>query len=195
MRFVRVFTEFASSNYAVPEEWSKQQGEIKGGTPHLIALRYDRQAERRVVAKIAYGLFRVVTGRCLEPERDRSIRRYILGLTDSSVEPVFTEPIPVNPTTSDEPHCILLSPPNDRQSVFLSFYSCHRYRVELGPEGELPTPVAILCDIHGNGIRVTVPCDPIFARFAECRFSLPSEWPPEGRGAVNPAGTGKGRRF
>jgi hypothetical protein len=54
-RFVYVFMQLATSDYAVPEKWSKDGGEIKGGTTHFLALKFDPQAVRRVAAKIAYG--------------------------------------------------------------------------------------------------------------------------------------------
>jgi len=156
MRFMQVFTELANSDYSVPEKWSKPEIEIKGGTPHLIALRFDPRAERRIAAKIGYGLFRIVTGRSLEAERDSMMRRYILGLMDSKDEPVSIEPIPLNITTSDKPHSVTLSPAHDRQAILISLYG-HRFRVELGPAGELPNPVVVLCQIDGSGIRVANP--------------------------------------
>ncbi len=66
--------------------------------------------------------------------------------------------------------------------MFVSLYG-YRYRVELGPEGELPNPVAILCDVDGSGIRVTAPEErgKILERFADGRFSQPWERWPESR--------------
>jgi len=180
MRFMQVFTELANSDYTVPEKWSKPEIEIKGGTPHLIALRFDPQAERRIAAKIGYGLFRIVTGRSLEAERDSLMRSYILGLADSKDEPVSIEPIPLNFTTSDKPHCVTLSPAQDRQAILVSLYG-HRFRVELGPEGELPVPVVLLCQIDGSGMRVANPDETskILKDSAAGTFSQPWKQVPE----------------
>lgn len=108
--FMHVFMQLATSDYTVPEVWSTKGGEIKGGTPHLMALKFNPQAVRRVAAKVAYGLFATVTNGSLEDDHDAYLRRYILGLLDSTDEPVFEGPMLLTTMTSNEPHCVVFSP-------------------------------------------------------------------------------------
>jgi hypothetical protein len=152
-RFFHIFMQLATSDYQVPEKWSSDQGnEILGGTQHLMSLRFDPQAVRRVAAKAAYGLFRNLVDRSLGQELDLNIRRYILGLTDSIEEPVFIEPDLLNTITSEAPHFIVLSPVHDREASIVSLYG-FRFRVQLGEAGALPEPVLIFCAIDGSGMR------------------------------------------
>jgi hypothetical protein len=155
-RFIEIFTQLATSDYTVPSEWSKQGGEIKGGTPHFIQLKFDPQAVRRVAAKVAYGLFKVVTNRSLGTERETNMRQYILGLSALSNEPVSTGPMLLNTTTSDAPHIVVISPPHDLEAAIVSLYG-FKFRVEFGPDGKLPVPLAMLCQIDGSGIRTATP--------------------------------------
>lgn len=139
MRFMHVFMQLATSDYAVPEKWSSDEGEIKGGTPHLMALKFDPQAVRRIAAKIGYGMFRTVANGSLDAQWDRHLREYILGRWDSEDEPVSEGPTSLTFTTSNEPHFVLLSPQCDLQSAIVSLYgSC--FRIDLGPSGALAGP-------------------------------------------------------
>ena len=54
--------------------------------------------------------------------------------------------------TSQTPHAVLLSPPNDPLAAFVRLYA-HRFRVELGPQATLPKPVAVLCNADGTEMR------------------------------------------
>jgi hypothetical protein len=156
MRFMHVFMQLATSDYAVPEAWSTNAGEIKGGTPHLMALKFDPQAVRRVVAKVAYGLFATLANRSLDSDRDVYLRHYILGQLDTTGEPVFEGPTPLTTTTSNNPHYIVLSPAHDPEATIVSLYG-YIFRIELGPQGKLSKPVAMICQIDGSGIRPASP--------------------------------------
>jgi hypothetical protein len=152
-RFMYVFMQLATSDYTVPEVWSTKGGEIKGGTPHLMALKFDPQAVRRVAAKVAYGLFATVTNGSLESDHDAYLRRYILGLLDSTDEPVSEGPMPLTTTTSNRPHYVVFSPVHDPQSAIVSLYG-YVFRIDLGPRSKLSNPVAVICQIDGSGIHL-----------------------------------------
>jgi hypothetical protein len=152
-RFMHVFMQFATSDYVVPEKWSTNGGEIKGGTPHLMALKFNPQAVRRVAAKVAYGLFATVTSGSLDRDHDEYLRRYILGLLDSTDEPVFEGPMTLTTTTSNKPHCVVFSPEHDPQSAIVSLYG-FVFRIELGPRSKLSNPVAVVCQIDGSELRL-----------------------------------------
>ena len=77
-----MFMQVATSGYQVDAAAWKSAVQITGGTPHTISLRYDSQCERRVAAKIAYGLFRTIADGSLNTELDVEMRRYILGVFD-----------------------------------------------------------------------------------------------------------------
>jgi hypothetical protein len=179
-RFLWIFQEFIRGGYEVPEKWSKADIDIPGGTPHRMALKFDPQAERRIAAKIAYALFLRLTGKALEYRTDLALRSYILDQEIPVDEPVSIEPLPLNFTTSERPHAILLSPQGDRQAGFVSLYD-HKYRVELGPGAELPAPIAVLCQIDGSGISIASPeqTETIAREFLGCSFSQP--WKSEPR--------------
>jgi len=151
-RFMHVFMQFATSDYEVPDQWSGKGGEIKGGTPHFLALKFDPQAVRRVAAKIAYGFFRAVANGSLGANYDRLLREYILGLVASHDEPVFEGPNLLTTATSNDPHYVVLSPRRDPQAAIVSLYG-FLFRIELGPEGTLPDTVALICQIDGSGVR------------------------------------------
>jgi hypothetical protein len=156
-RFFQVFMQIATSDYEVPAQWSnKQEDQILGGTQHLISLKFDPQTVRRVAAKAAYGLFRTIAGRSLDPEYDLYLRRYILGLVDGIEEPVSIEPDPLSTTTSEKPHAVLLSPPHDPQGAIVSFYD-YRFRVDLGMAGALPEPAVVYCAIDGSCMWLGTP--------------------------------------
>jgi hypothetical protein len=149
--------QIATSDYEVPAQWSnKQEDQILGGTQHLISLKFDPQTVRRVAAKAAYGLFRTIAGRSLDPEYDLYLRRYILGLVDGIEEPVSIEPDPLSTTTSEKPHAVLLSPPHDPQGAIVSFYD-YRFRVDLGMAGALPEPAVVYCAIDGSCMWLGTP--------------------------------------
>ena len=153
---MHVFVQLATSDYAVPQAWSTGGGEIKGGTPHLMALKFDPQAVRRVAAKVAYGLFATVANGSLDSDHDVYLRHYILGLLDSTDEPVFEGPTPLTTTTSNKPHFVIFSPGHDPQSAIVSLYG-YIFRIELGPRSKLSKPVVIICQIDGSGIRSASP--------------------------------------
>ena len=151
-RFVRAFTGIVANGYRVdPSAW-KNGEEIKGGTPHLVALKSDPRSTRRIVAKIAYGLLRVRANKCIGSARDVELRGYILGRSVPGEEPVSVETPPTAFTTSEKAHSIVLSPPHDPNAAVVSLYGL-RFRVELGPSAGLPQPIAFLCEIDGSGIR------------------------------------------
>jgi len=174
MRFVRVFMQLAVSDYAVPKEWTSNGGEIKGGTPHLLAVSFDPQAVRRVAAKIVYGIFIKFADGTLDDERDAYFRNYILGAIDSDDEPVYEAPIPLTITTSNAPHRILLSPEHDRKSGFVSLYN-HFFRIEFGPRGALRSPTALICHIDGSCLRQATADElvDLLRRVSEIRFTQP----------------------
>ena len=152
-RFMHVFMQLATSDYAVPKEWRTNGGEIKGGTPHVLALKFNPQAVRRVAAKVAYGLLATVAGGSLGSDQDAHLRHYILGLLDSTDEPVSEGPMPLTTTTSNKPHYVVFSPAHDPQSAIVSLYG-YTFRIELGSRSKLPNPVAVICQIDGSGIRL-----------------------------------------
>jgi hypothetical protein len=179
-RFMHVFMQLATSDYAVPEAWSSTGGEIKGGTPHLLALKFDPQAVRRVAAKVAFGLFATVANGSLDSDRDVYLRHYILGQLDSTDEPVFEAPNPVTTTTSNNPHYIVLSPAHDPQSAVVSLYG-FVFRIELGPQGKLSKPVVMICQIDASGIRPASPDEirEIIDSISGIAFTQPWRRPPE----------------
>jgi hypothetical protein len=180
IRFLQVFMELANSDYAVPEVWSTKGGEIEGGTPHFVALKFDPQTVRRIAAKVAYGLFVTVANGSLGTERDGYLRHYILGLLNSQDEPVLEGPHPLATTTSKEPHYVVLSPAHDPQSAVVSLYG-FVFRVELGPEGKLAEPFAMICQIDGSGIRPASPDEAreFINRISGVTFTQPWEKRPE----------------
>ena len=117
-----------------------------------MALKFDPQSVRRVAAKVAYGLFATVVDGSIESDYDVYLRHYILGLLDSTDEPVFEGPIPLTTTTSNKPHFVIFLPGHDSHSAIVSLYG-YIFRIELGPRSTLPNPVVIVCQIDGSGIR------------------------------------------
>ena len=180
IRFMHVLMQMATSNYTVPEAWSTKGSEIKGGTPHLMSLRFDPQTVRRIAAKVAYGLFTTVTNRSLDADHDLYLRQYILGLWDSMEEPVSEEPDSPTTTTSDNPHYVLLSPAHDPHAAVVCLYG-FKFRVELGSQGELPAPVVMICQIDGSGIRPASPDEikEIIENITGITFTQPWKRPPE----------------
>jgi hypothetical protein len=178
-RFIHVLMWLATSDYAVPEVWSTKGGEINGGTPHLLALKFDPQAVRRVAAKVAYGLFAAVTNGALESDHDAYLRRYILGLLDSTDEPVCEGPMPLTTTTSNEPHHVVFSPDYDPQSAIVSLYG-YAFRIELGPRSKLSNPVAVICQIDGSGIRLASADETreVIESISSIMFNQPWKHPP-----------------
>jgi hypothetical protein len=153
VRFARAFTNIALSKYEVdPAKWNDPV-QIVGGTPHVMALRYDSRSLRRVAAKIGYALFCTVTKRRMEGREDEQMQRYILGTETSLREPVSITPDRYPSTTSDDPHYIVISPRHDRSAAFVSLYGFD-FRVELGTAAFLVEPIIIVCRIDGSGMRI-----------------------------------------
>ncbi len=151
-RFACALTALMTSGYNVDADSWQTGPNIPAGTSHLVGFDYNPQHVRRVVAKIAYALFRIHTGMALSLESDRYTRDYVLGLTSGEKEPVWVEPHPSNITTSDKPHVIVLSPAWDRESVLIKLYG-YRFRVHLGLDAVLPESAAYFCSIDGSGMR------------------------------------------
>lgn len=179
-RFMHVFMQLATSDYAVPKEWSTNGGEIKGGTPHVLALKFNPQALRRVAAKVAYGLFTTVAAGSLDSDHDTYLRHYILGLQDSTDEPVSEGPMPLTTTTSNKPHYVVFSPTHDRQSAIVDLYG-YTFRIELGPGTKLRNPIAVICQIDGSGIRLATADETreIIGGISSVPFTQPWKHPPE----------------
>ena len=85
---------------------------------------------------MGYGMFRLCTDRTLSAQMDKQLRDYILSLSIGADEPVWVEAHPVTMTTSERPHIVLLSPPDDPAVALVSLYG-YRFRVELGLQAEL----------------------------------------------------------
>jgi hypothetical protein len=153
VRFANAFTAIALSDYQVDASRWNSDVQITGGTPHMIALRYDPQSVRRVAAKIGYALFCTVTKRRMESIGDERMRRYILGAETSPDEPVSVAPDPVSSTTSDAPHYVALSLAHDRSAAFVCLYGFH-FRVELGPAAVLQNPIIVICETDGSEMRI-----------------------------------------
>lgn len=153
IRFMNVFMQIVVSDYKIDLSAWQNGDEIKGGTPHFLALSYDPQTLRRVVAKIALGLFSIIAERSLHEVYARSLRQYILGLDDSTDEPVYEEDMHATVTTDGEPHYVILSPPYARTSAIVCIYK-YRFLVDLGPSGVLDEPVVLMCEVDGSGMRI-----------------------------------------
>ena len=152
-RFARAFTSIALSKYEIdPSKWNDAV-QIVGGTPHVLALRYDSRSVRRVAAKIGYALFCTVMKRRVEGIEDEQMRRHILGTETFLSEPVSITPDRYPSTTSEDPHYIVLSPRHDRSAAFVSLYGFD-FRVELGTAAVLAEPIIIVCKIDGSGMRI-----------------------------------------
>ncbi len=180
-RFMHVFMQLATSDYSVPKAWSTNGGEIKGGTPHILTLKFNPQAVRRIAAKVAYGLFATVTNGSLESDHDAYLRHYILGLLDSTDEPVFEGPTLLTTTTSNKPHYVVFLPDHDPQSAIVSLYG-YAFRIELSPQSKLSNPVAVICQIDGSGIRLASAGETreIIDSVASVTFSQPWKRPRQG---------------
>ena len=152
--FANVFTRLASSNYQLSGSRWNDEVQIQAGTVHRVTLDYDPQCERRIAAKIAYALSRMVAKRRPDSAHDERLRKYILGLEDDPDEPVSIVPVSTTFPTSGEPHRILLYAPDDPTAAFVSLYGCFDFRVELGQAPVLPEPIIVICDIDGLGMRV-----------------------------------------
>jgi hypothetical protein len=106
-----------------------------------------------VAAKIAYGLFTIITGRKLDDPHDTGLRRYILDPDDSLDEPVSEMPWPEQITTSTSPHWVLLFPSHDPDVAIVSLYG-RKFKVDLiSADRPLSPPVAVICEINGTGMR------------------------------------------
>ncbi len=156
IHFIHVFTQLATSNYAVPDQWSTDGGEIKRGTPHLMRLQFAPRSVRRVATKIAYALFISVAKGSIDPDQDALLRNYVLGFSNSPDEPVVEGQSPLTTTTSSSPHYFLLSPSHDPRCAVVSLYG-FTFRIELGSLANLSVPVAMICEIDGSGMRIASP--------------------------------------
>ena len=152
IHFIQVFTQLATSDYAVPDQWSTSGGEIKGGTPHLMRLQFAPRSVRRVATKIAYALFTSVAKGTIGVDHDALLRNYVLGLSNSPDEPVVEGQSPLATTTSSTPHYFLLSPFQYPQCAVVNLYG-FAFRIELGSLANLSAPVAMICETDGSGMR------------------------------------------
>jgi hypothetical protein len=92
VRFAEAITNLALSKYEIdPSKWNNP-ATIVGGTPHVMALRYDSRCVRRVAAKVGYGLFCTIKKMRMEGTLDERMRHYILGTETSLHEPVSITP-------------------------------------------------------------------------------------------------------
>lgn len=115
-----------------------------------------------------------------DSDHDAYLRHYILGLLDSTDEPVSEGPMPLITTTSNKPHYVVFSPAHDPQSAIVNLYG-YTFRIELGPGTKLPKPVAIICQINGSGIRLasTDETREIIDGISSVAFTQPWKRPPE----------------
>ena len=151
-RFCNVFMHIAVSEFQVDSGPWGEGTVITGGTEHVIALSYDPQCVRRVAAKIGYGLFRAISGECLQVDLDEEMRQFILGNRDSEDEPVKEEPERGTFTTNDDPHCVVISSEPDGLKAFVRLYGLH-LRVDLGMQRSDLVPFGVICEIDGSGMR------------------------------------------
>jgi hypothetical protein len=152
-RFAMVFTELVCKGAAqFRGVW--ESSEIVGGTPHHMMLECDTQAVRRVAAKIAYGLFLLLSGVELDRDQDSKLRAYILG-SDVEPEPVMEAPESFAVTTGDATcHQVILGPPHDVEAAIVRLYG-YGFRVELGSAARrLSQPIVVLCPTDGSGMRL-----------------------------------------
>jgi hypothetical protein len=153
VRYINAFGALVTPDYKIDRaKWDKATV-IKGGTPHSLMLDYNPRVVRRIVAKIAYALFAIVSDRSLEGTWDQYLRKYILGQAPTEDEPVSEEPDQLTRTTNDEPHYVLLSPAHDRTAAVVCLYT-FKFRVELGEGSELLSPIVVLCETDGSGMRI-----------------------------------------
>jgi hypothetical protein len=152
-RFAAVMTQLVLNPPARSKHtWTSAM--ITGGTVHHLELKYEPQLVRRVIAKIAYGLFRCTTGIEFREEDDIRLRSYILGWQEPDIEPVMEAPEKHQFTTSAGPHRFVLAPAHDREAAIIDLYG-HPYRVQLGSAGILlPEPIIVFCATDGTGMRI-----------------------------------------
>jgi hypothetical protein len=155
-RFMHVFAPLVMSGVeAFRGAW--ESAEISGGTQHHMMLEYEPQAVRRVAAKIAYGLFLLLSGSELDERRDSDLRAYVLGLEGEKPEPVTEAPESFRFTTGGTPyHQVVLGPPHDREAAIVRLYG-YAFRVDLGDTVHRLSPIVILCATDGSGMRVAEP--------------------------------------
>jgi hypothetical protein len=110
----------------------------------------------------------------MQSRDDERMRFYILGTDTCPDEPVSTTPDPTTWTTSSDPHFVLLSPEHDRSAAFVSLYG-FSFRIELGQAGILPSPVAVICQIDGSGMRIgsKEEISSVMTRIKDSTFSRP----------------------
>jgi hypothetical protein len=166
-RFAAAFTEFVVRG--APRDRTRwTAAEIRGTTTHVFGLDYDPQALRRIAAKIAYGMLRLVYGITLDEAEDRRLREYVLSPSENDAEPVQEAPDSYEPTTGTIPfHQVILGKPDDLNAVIVRLYG-YSFRVvfESLKAPLLPHRV-VLCRIDGSEMRLAT-VDEANQAIAEC---------------------------
>jgi hypothetical protein len=152
-RFAMVFTELVRKG-AEQFRGDWKSTEILAGTQHHMKLEYNAQAVRRVAAKIAYGLFLLLSGTELDRDQDCKLRAYILG-SDVEPEPVMEAPESFAVTTGSAAyHEVIFGPSHDVEAAIVRLYG-YAFRVELGSAARrLSRPIVVLCPTDGSGMRL-----------------------------------------
>lgn len=135
-----------------PSTWTSS--EIKGGTTHQLMIQCEPNSVRRIVAKIAYGVFHCIAGLEMPKGDDIRLRHYILGNSVPGYEPVSESPTPDQTTTDTAFHFVALAPEHDRQAAIVCLYR-NSFRVQIGSAGTaLPKPILLLCATDRSGMRL-----------------------------------------
>ncbi len=157
-RFAMAMTQLALNPPPRPREaW--RSSAITGGTVHHLALQYDARSLRKVATKIAYGVVRCATNLVLREEDDVRLRTFILGSSESALDPVTESALDGQLTTGIEFHFVVIAPPYDRTAAIVSLYG-HPYRVHIGStDGSSQEPVVLRCATDGTGMTILSPSE------------------------------------
>jgi hypothetical protein len=130
-------------------------GEIKGGTPHLLAFTVDRASLLRIATKIACGLALSVSGYGGAPVGAfASAKSFVLGIqSDDSLARELTAPGGFQEWPDH--HLATVEPFAGRVRAIVALYG-EVFSVDLGECAEFSAPAVAVCARDGSGVRVLV---------------------------------------
>jgi hypothetical protein len=130
-------------------------GEIKGGTPHLVAFTVDRASVLRIAVKIACGLaLSLLSSGAATVGAFASARGFVLGrrVDDSLAQEVA---LPGGFQEWPGHHLVTVEPYAGRVRAIVALYG-ECFLVDLGECAEFLPPAAALCARDGSGVRILV---------------------------------------
>jgi hypothetical protein len=152
--------------------------EIIGGSPHWLALKYDRFVIHRVVGKIACGLMYLQFGAAVRAESSfRCVRDFVLG---DSVDPAAFLVTQLDEAGTQTPwkenHVAFICRQDDRTVAMVSVYGdCHIVQFGAGSSSLLPDETEVaMCRWDGKRTRM-VPVTSVPEVAAELK-SRAAEW-------------------